>query len=227
MLLSAEINDETDVIWLESELDAFKTFVLVVVIPELAVAIDDPSEDDALSTEVLVLVTFVLTPAIELPSDDDAPSTVPLTVEIWLESELDAPRTKLLVPVIAERIDEVAVAIRESVLAFMLVSISVASVPKDVRVREPNVHTSDAVKPPLPTVLTGTFKLSTINLPIEPSVVNDEVAAFHTSVAERLFNAAIRAPMVDDAERTLLLIVESVFPRDDELFKMFVLAVVT
>lgn len=58
-------------------------------------------------------------------------------------------------------------------------------------------------------------------------MVNDEVAAFHTSAAERLFNAASVAPSEVDAEKILLLIVESVFPSDDEAFKMFALAVVT
>lgn len=103
---------------------------------------------------------------------------------------------------------------------------SVASVPKDVRVREPNVHTSEAVRP-LPIDETGTLRLSTISLPIDPSVVSDEVAAFHTSAAERLFNAARVAPSDVEAEKILLLIVVNVFPSDDDAFKMFVLAAVT
>lgn len=98
-----------------------------------------------------------------------------------------------------------------------------ASVPNEVKVRVPYVHTSEAVRP-LPIDETGTLRLSTISLPIEPKVESDEVAAFHTSAAERLLSAAIRAPIVDDAERTLLLIVASVFPSDEELFKIFVVA---
>ena len=111
----------------------------MVVIPALAVARDAPRDDDALSmlaplavtrvpkvldadkTEALVFVTLVLTVESVEPKDEDAPSTVPLTVVIWLDSEVDAPVTKLLVPVIAERMDDVAVPIRVSVLALTLV----------------------------------------------------------------------------------------------------------
>ncbi len=93
-------------------------------------------------------------------------------------------------------------------------------------VREPNVQTSDAVKL-LPTDETGTLRLSTINLPIDPMVLSVEVAAFHTSAAERLLSAARVAPRDVEAEKILLLIVVKVAPRDDELFKIFVLAVDT
>lgn len=102
-------------------MDAFNTFVFVVVIPEFAVASEFPRDEDALSTFVLVLVTLVLTVESVEPRELDAPKTVPLTVWIWLESELEAPRTKLFVPVMPERIDEVAVPIRVSVLVLMLV----------------------------------------------------------------------------------------------------------
>ena len=101
-------------------MEALRTLVLVVVIPVLAVVRDAPSEDDALRTFVLVFVTLVLTVESVEPKDEDAPSTVPLTVVIWLDSEVDAPVTKLLVPVIAERMDDVAVPIRVSVLALTL-----------------------------------------------------------------------------------------------------------
>ena len=102
-------------------MDAERTLVFVVVMPALAVERDAPRDEDALSTFVFVLVIVVLTPAIDEPKDEDAPSTVPLTVVIWLESEVDAPVTKLLVPVIAERMDDVAVPIRVSVLVLTLV----------------------------------------------------------------------------------------------------------
>lgn len=54
--------------------------MFVVVIPEFAVANEEPREEEALSTLVLVLVTLVLTPAIDEPKDVEAPKTVPLTV---------------------------------------------------------------------------------------------------------------------------------------------------
>ena len=98
-----------------------------------------------------------------------------------------------------------------------------ANVPNDVNVLDPNVHTSDAVNAPAEIDETGTFRLSTISLPIDPSAVRDEVAAFHTSSAEMLLSAEIRAPKVLDAERIFRLAMFIDDPNDDEALSTFVL----
>lgn len=82
MLLSAEISEETEVICVESEEEAERTLLFVVVIPVLAVERDAPKDEDALRTLPLVVVMFVLAVASDEPSEDEAPSTVPLTVVI-------------------------------------------------------------------------------------------------------------------------------------------------
>lgn len=134
--------------------------------------------------------------------DDDAPRICP-------ERDEEADVTEAMIV-------DVAVAIRASVLALMLVSMSVASVPNDVKVRVPYVQISAAVTPPLPTVLTGTFRLSTINLPIDPTVKKVDVAAFHTSAAEISFNALI-SPVSDvEALKILVLVRAIAAPSDDE-----------
>ena len=54
-------------------------------------------------------------------------------------------------------------------------------------------------------------------------MVRDEVAAFHTSSAEMLLRAAIRAPSVLEAERIFRLAMLILFPSDDEALSTFVL----
>lgn len=102
-----------------------------------------------------------------------------------------------------------------------------ARVPNEVSERVPYVHTSDAVNDPPPTEDTGTLRLSTMSLPIDPATESVEVAAFHTSAAEILFNAAIRAPNVEEAERTFALTSARVAPRDEDALSMLVVLAAT
>ena len=98
--------------------------------------------------------------------------------------------------------------------------------PNDVKVRVLYTQISAAVRE-LPTEDTGTFRLSTMSLPIDEATESVEVAAFHTSAAERLFNAAIRAPIVEDAERTFALTRASVAPKDEDALSMVAALAVT
>ena len=125
MLLSAPMRDpmveDAESIEAESDEEAPRTEEFVLVTLVLIVPSVLPRDEEELRTLVFVVKTLVLAVAIEDPREVDA-----LRIEVPLASiELDRDEelfnTLVLTPVMFVLIDDVAEAIRASVLAFMLV----------------------------------------------------------------------------------------------------------
>jgi hypothetical protein len=125
MLLSAPIRApivlDAERICADSDVEAPNTEELVLVTLVLIVPSVLPNEDEELRTLVFVVKTLVLAVAIELPNDVDALSIEVPLASIELDNDDELFKTLVLTPEIFVLMEDVACAIRASVLAFTFV----------------------------------------------------------------------------------------------------------